>query len=119
MATLDDLRRLALELPGAHEVTYKGDPWFNVGKKTFALVPGDNSAAGRAILKLDRAHQELLFEIRPDTFQPCKVATVHWSYVRLADLELAELSALVQEAWAAVVPKRVSASVLAAAASEG
>lgn len=118
MATLDDLRRLALELPGAHEVTYKGDPWFNVGKKTFALAPGDDAADGRAILKLDRAHQALLFEIRSETFQPCKVATVHWSYVRLAHIEPAELSALVREAWAAVVPKRVSAPVLAAAASK-
>ena len=34
-ATLEDLSvALSLALPGAHEVTYKGDPWFNVGKKS-------------------------------------------------------------------------------------
>ncbi len=103
MATLDDLRRLSLALPGAHEVTYKGAPWFNVGKKTFALVWND-----RAVLKLDRAHQDLLFEIRPDVFQPCKVATVHWSYVDLAALEDGELETLVREAWTQIVPKKVS-----------
>jgi len=103
MADIADLRRLALALPGAHEVAYKGDPWFNVGKKTFALFTD-----GRAILKLDRAHQELLFEIRPETFQPCKVATVHWSYVQLADLDEAELTALLREAWTGIVPKKVS-----------
>lgn len=112
MATLDDLRRLALALPGAQEVTYKGDPWFNVGKKTFALAPSDKAAAGRAILKLDRAHQELLFEIRPDTFQPCKVATVHWSYVAVGKLDEAELAALLREAWAQIVPKKVSRGVM-------
>lgn len=105
MATLDDLRRLALAFPGAHEIAYKGDPWFNVGKKTFALALG-----GRVVLKLERAHQDLLFEIRPDTFQPCKVATGHWSYVEVAHLDEAELTALVDEAWRQIVPKKISRS---------
>ena len=110
MATLDDLRRLALALPGAHEVTYKGDPWFNVGRKTFALYLHERD---RAILKLERGHQELLFEIRPETFQKCKVATNYWSYVVLADLDAAELAALVREAWSLIVPKKVSRPFLA------
>ena len=111
MADIDDLRRLALALPGAHEVIYRGDPWYNVGKKTFALVQSDKAGAGRAILKLDRAHQELLFEIRPETFQPCKVATVHWSYVDLAQLDETELAALLREAWTSIVPKKISGSL--------
>jgi hypothetical protein len=110
MAGLEDLRRLCLALPGAHEVTYKGDPWFNVGRKTFALF-----TRGRAILKLDRGHQELLFEVRPETFSRCKVATVHWSYVELDHLDEAELAELVTEAWAQIVPKKLSRPVLAAA----
>ena len=110
MATLDDLRRLSLALPGAEEVTYKGDPWFNVGKKTFALF-----VRGRAILKLDKPHQELLFEIRPDTFEKCPVATVYWSYVALGRLDEPELAELVLESWANVVPKKMSRPVLEAA----
>lgn len=102
-ASVDDLRRLALALPGAHEVTYKGDPWFNVGKKTFAL-----HLRGRAVLKLDKGHQELLFEIRPETFQKCPVATVYWSYVELDHLDETELADLVLEAWSSIVPKNVS-----------
>jgi hypothetical protein len=110
MTSLADLRRLSLALPGAHEVTYKGDPWFNVGRKTFALF-----IRGRAILKLDRGHQELLFEVRPETFQKCPVATVYWSYVELAHLDEAELAELVREAWAQIVPKKVSRPLLEAA----
>jgi len=64
MATFDDLRRLAIVLPGAAELTYRGEPWFNVGKKTFALAWN-----GRTILKLDKTHQIFLFEVRPETFQ--------------------------------------------------
>ena len=110
MATLDDLRRLALALPGAHEVTYKGDPWFNVGKKTFVLF-----TQGRAIMKLDRGHQELLFEIRPESFEKCKVATVWWSWVDIAHLDEAELADLVLEAWTQIVPKKISRPVVEAA----
>jgi hypothetical protein len=67
------------------------------------------------ILKLDRGHQELLFEIRPDTFSKCPVATVYWSYVEIAHLDEAELAALVLEAWSQIVPKKVSRPVLEAA----
>ena len=110
MATLADLRRLDLALPGAHEVTYKGEPWFNVGKKTFALF-----TRGRAILKLDRGHQELLFEVRPETFEKCKVATVFWSWVVLERLDESELAELVLEAWSQIVPKKISRPHLEAA----
>lgn len=108
MPTFDDVRRLALALPGAHEVIYKGQPWLNVGKKTFALRWND-----RCVLKLDKAHQELLFEIRPETFSKCPVATSYWSYVELDHLDDAELESLVREAWAQVVPKKISRPVLA------
>lgn len=79
-----------------------------MGKKTFALVQ-----AGRAILKLDRGHQELLFEIRPETFSKCPVATVYWSYVELEHLDEPELDDLVVEAWSQIVPKKVSRPLLA------
>jgi hypothetical protein len=108
--TLDDLRRLSLALPGAHEVTYKGDPWFNVSKKTFAL-----NVRGRTILKLERQHQEFLFEVRPDTFSKCPVATSYWSYVEIDRLDDAELADLVLEAWSQIVPKKISRPVLEAA----
>jgi hypothetical protein len=80
-----------------------------VGKKTFALHTG-----GRAILKLDKPHQELLFEARPETFSMCKVATNYWSYVELGNLDDDELSNLVLEAWCNIVPKKVSRPYLAA-----
>jgi hypothetical protein len=110
MASLDDLRRLSLALPGAQEVTYKGEPWFNVGRKTFALY-----TRGRAILKLDKGHQELLFEVRPETFAKCKVATVYWSWVALEGVGADELEELVREAWTQIVPRKVSRPVLEAA----
>lgn len=79
-----------------------------MGKKTFALHWND-----RTILKLDKAHQELLFEIRPETFQKCPVGTSYWSYVELDRLDDEEFADLVREAWSTIVPKKVSRPVLA------
>lgn len=81
-----------------------------MGKKTFAL----RWNGGRTILKLDKTHQDFLFEIRPETFQKCQVATAYWSYVALENLDEAELGELVREAWATIVPKKVSRPVLEA-----
>jgi hypothetical protein len=83
-----------------------------VGSRAFALV-----WESRAVLKLDKAHQEFLFEVRPDTFTKFRVGTGHWSYVEVAHLDDAELAELVREAWSQVVPKKVSRPVLQAAAA--
>ena len=99
-----------MALPLAREVTYKGDPWFNVGKKTFACRFGE-----RTIIKLDKTHQEFLFEVRPETFGRCRVGTGYWAYVALERLDEAELADLLLEAWSTIVPKSVSRPVLQAA----
>ena len=79
-----------------------------MGKKTFAL-----ELDGRVVMKLDRGHQELLFEIRPETFRKFPVATVHWAEVQIDRLDEAELADLVREAWSQIVPKKVSRPYLA------
>lgn len=101
MADIGSLRAIALALPEASEREWCGEPDFHFRGRSFAL-----QSRGRTILKLERGHQELLFEIRPDTFSPCKVATVHWSYVALDRIDAAELQALVHEAYTQVAPKK-------------
>ena len=81
-----------------------------MGKKSFAL-----QVNGRTIMKLDRDHQEFLFEVRPEVFSKCRVATVYWSFVALDRLDDDELPGLVLEAWSQVVPKKISRPVLEAA----
>jgi hypothetical protein len=110
MASFDDLREIALILPGAYEDRRRGGPAFRVNGRKFALWWAEG---GRAILKLSPPHQERLFELRPETFEPCPVGRVNWSFVDLEALDLAELRDLVVEAWATVAPRRVSRTVVA------
>ena len=106
MATYAQLRRFGLTLPEAAEVIHFGESWLIVRKKTFALW---SASANRAILKLDREHQHMLFDLRPDTFTPCKVGTGGiWSYVDVAKLTRKEVEALTIEAWSQVAPKTMS-----------
>lgn len=94
---------MALALPGVREVDYRGEPWFQVGSKGFVC-----SSRGKIIMKLSSAHQELLFEARPDVFRPMIAGALRWSFVDIGALDADELAELVREAWTQIVPKKVS-----------
>jgi hypothetical protein len=114
MADFRQLRDVALSLPGVDEGVHRGGPAFRVAGRTFALWWAEG---GRTIMKLSAPHRELLFEIRPDVFQPCRVGVGTWRFVDLAKVEDNERPDLVIEAWSTVVPKRVSRALARAPAS--
>jgi hypothetical protein len=97
------IRRIALSFPGAHLVDDGHGHWFNVGRKTFALYW---SKGARWIFKLPHHRQDILFEVRPETFMPMKSGRMVWSYVRVENLDASELRDLLQAAWRMVAPKR-------------
>lgn len=97
------IRKIALALPGAHEVLYGGH-WFNVGKKTFMLF-GDREQ--RWIFKLPRELELILFETRPETFSPMIAGKLFWSYVEVKNLRSSELKHLITTAWRCVAPKKL------------
>ena len=103
MATWDDIRAVALTLPGAWENSWYGEPSFQVGKKGFV-----QSSQGRCIMKLEKHHQELLFEARAEVFTPMIAGALRWSFVDIEALETDEIGDLVREAWRQIVPKKIS-----------
>jgi hypothetical protein len=103
MATWDDIRAVALSLPGAWENDLPGWAGFQVGKKGFVQQSRD-----RIIMKLEKNHQELLFEARPEVFTPMMAGALRWSFVEIEALGTDEIADLVREAWRQVVPKKVS-----------
>jgi hypothetical protein len=109
MADMDDIRAVALALPGVREVDWHGEPFFQVGSKSFV-----HQWKGGVFMKLDKAHQELLFEARPEVFTPMIVGPMRWSRVEIEELDAEELRELVHEAWTQIVPKKVSKAYEAA-----
>jgi hypothetical protein len=66
-------------------------------------------------MKLSPARQELLFEARPEVFQPMMAGALRWSFVEIAALDADEVGELVREAWTQIVPKKVSRAYFGAA----
>jgi len=101
------LKRIALAFPGTHERRPFGDPWFNVGKSSFALYW---RASDRWIFKLPKPQQMMLFDARPEIFSAMRSGRMVWSFVDVTQLETAELKDLLEAAWRVVAPKKLQAT---------
>ncbi|WP_395450001.1 MmcQ/YjbR family DNA-binding protein [Aminobacter sp. UC22_36] len=64
--TREDVRRIALQLPGAVEKSHFGKPDFRVRDRVFATLPED----GDAVIKLTRDQQELMCGAEAALFRP-------------------------------------------------
>jgi hypothetical protein len=106
VATWDDIRTVALALPGVDETDFRGEPWFTVGSRGFV-----QGWRGRVVMKLDKGHQELLFEARPDVFSPMNAGGLRWAWVEIDALDPLEVVALVTEAWRQVAPRRLKGPI--------
>ena len=106
MATWEDVRELALALPGAEESTSYGQPAFRVRGKLFAwLSPHEQ---GALVLKCDPEERPLLIDAQPDAFY----VTPHYKgypavLVRLDVVDDDELAERVTDSWLGTAPKRL------------
>ena len=106
--TWETVRQLALALPGAEEGTSYGTPAFRVhGGKLFARLKEDGETI---VVFIDMIEREILMGAKPETF----FITDHYRnwpamLVRLATVEVAELSDLLEESWRRGAPKRLLA----------
>ncbi|QKJ20902.1 MmcQ/YjbR family DNA-binding protein [Microbacterium hominis] len=118
MATLDDVRRLAAELPGSEERAMTGGAAWFVRRKLFAWechpwpsIPADMRAIIAAELVVgvkvaDRLDALALVDMAPDVFLR---TTTAWSEpkvaFRMALIDPEHLAELVTEAWRVQAPK--------------
>lgn len=108
MATWDDVRRIALELPEAEESTSWGKPAFKVRGKTFAGLTVRHEGAMWA--KCDRDERPLLVASKPDLYRLTPHFESSPGYV-LIWLDLADADDLrerLSDAWLLVAPKRLA-----------
>ena len=104
MLTRDDIRRIALSMPEAHEAPHFHMASFRVGKKIFCTL---HSPEQRIMLKLDPEDQRNLAD--GAAIEPVpggwgrKGSTFVW-FEKLAPERLPEL---MRRAWARVAPKRL------------
>ena len=75
----------ALALPGVEEVEHWGVPAFRTKRRIFITL---RPLEQKAMFHLTEEHQEILFDARPEAFEP-----LHWGKVTRAFLNLKKISA--------------------------
>lgn len=109
MATFDDVRRLSLSLPEATEIlTWETDATFRVRNKIFAI---SSEGATHVSIKSTPLIQEDLIDRDPGTFaRAAYVGRFGWVSVDLERVEVAELDALLRQAWQLTAPRKLAST---------
>lgn len=110
---LQRVRRICMALPETTEKISHGEPTFFVRKKVFAMFANNHHDDGRLAvwLPVPTGEQELLIEGSPDVFfKPPYVGVRGWVGIDLTNINDAELTSFLQEAWEIVAPERLRGS---------
>lgn len=112
-ALLGRVRTICFDFGGTEEKLSHGAPFFHVKGKGFVTFASDHHGDGRvaAWVKSTPDEQRRLVRARPGVyFVPPYVGVKGWVGVRLDEPEadFDELAALVEEAWASVVPRSLA-----------
>ena len=111
MATVDDVRAIAMSLPRTSEHLIRDHVKFRIGRIVYAAVSPDEERLGFGFPKEERA---ALVASRPETFMMPLPSDERYQWVRarLAALDVDELRELLIDAWCMVMPKTIAASWL-------
>jgi hypothetical protein len=107
MVIVDDVRRVALKLPGTTEHLIRDRVKFRVKRLVYLAFSPDETLMG---FGFPTEQRPALVESQPHKFLLPRAADMryNWVDVRMAVLELGEMTELVTDAWTMVVPKHVA-----------
>ena len=107
MVTVDDVRRVALSLPGTTEHLIGDRVKFRVKRLVYVAFSRDETLMGFGFPKEQRS---ALVESEPHKFllPPVTDMRYNWVDVKMAVLDIEEMTELVTDAWTMVVPKNVA-----------
>jgi hypothetical protein len=108
MATFDDVRRIALALPGVEEGTSYRTPAFKVRGKMFVRLREEDDVL---VVLIEPELQPVLIEARPEVF----FITPHYQgygavLVRLPAIDRDDLRGLIIDSWRLRAPRRLLAA---------
>jgi hypothetical protein len=111
VATVDDVRAIAMSLPRTSEHLIRDHVKFRIGRIVYASVSPDEERLGFGFPKEERA---ALVASRPETFMMPLPSDERYQWVRarLGVLGVDELRELLTDAWCMCVPKKVRAAYL-------
>ena len=110
--TIDDVRALASTLERSYEALVRDRVKFRVGSIVYLAFSRDDTLMGFAFPKEER---QALVDSEPHKFMLPEQGDMryNWVVVRLAELDITEMTEIVLEAWRMVVPKKVFEAYMA------
>jgi hypothetical protein len=105
VSTIEDVRRIALDLPRAYEVLVGDRVKFRVGRLVFASVSRDETQLGFGFPLVASDPDKFMMPLPSDM-------RYQWVRLRLAAVDEDELTELVVDAWRMCVPKKVAKAYL-------
>ena len=109
MVTVEDVRRIARDLPRSSEHLIRDRVKFRIGRIVYVALSRDETVMGFGFPKEERV---ALVASDPDKFLMPERSDerYNWVRVRLAAIDEDELRELVTDAWRMCVPKKVAAA---------
>jgi hypothetical protein len=106
LLTQEDVKRIALSLPEAHEGGHMGHADLRVRNRVFASLPADR---GMVAIKASAASLDALVQSDPETFRD--VWGGRWVGVRLDRVTAAVVRDLLVDAWRLTAPRGLVSSM--------
>lgn len=98
------MQRIALGLPGVKEEGHRNGPWFNIGKRPFALYWGKSESW---MLRLQPDHIMMLVAADAGIFKPMRSGSPFWIYIDVDKMDAGMLRDYVTAAWRHTAPKKM------------
>ncbi|HUP17888.1 MAG TPA: MmcQ/YjbR family DNA-binding protein [Acidimicrobiia bacterium] len=111
--SIDEVRKLASNLPRSYEALVRDRVKFRVGRIVYLAFSRDETLMGFAFPKEER---DALVAAEPDKFLLPKQSDMRYNWVvaRLASIDVTEMREIVIDAWRMVVPKFLANDILSA-----
>jgi hypothetical protein len=100
------VKRIALALPEVREEGHRHGPWFNIGKRVFALYWGRSESW---MIRLPVDHILMLRAVGAP-FQPMKNGSPFWIYIDVEQMDAAMIRDYLTAAWKHTAPRKTRGS---------
>jgi hypothetical protein len=100
------VQRYALALGDVREEGHRNGPWFNIGKRPFALYWGKSQSW---MIRLPPDHILMLVAVG-GAFRPMRNGSPFWIYIDVEQMTAADIRDYLSAAWRHTAPKKLKAS---------
>lgn len=103
---IEEIRRIALSLPGTEEVEHWGKPSFRINNKIFTIVQDDMKTI---TVKTTKEERDMYTSMSPETYTiPDSFSNLNYMHINLELARKEEVIDLIRSAWGMVAPKKLS-----------